>query len=129
MSRTHIEIYLIRSIPPPTQNDPPAGQHDTFVSPVILTVRQVNFLLEMLHQRYTLPARNAILVRKRIQPAGHVKKVFAVLAPTGDVDILGRLAIGIHLAPLAVLCTGLVEEGLAQGVEALLGVCGPVGFT
>lgn len=93
---------------------------------MILPLGQIEFLLKMLNQGDALPARNATLIRQRIQPAGHVEGVFGVFAPAGNVHVFGCVAVLVHLVPLAVLGAGLVEEGLAMGVDALFGRCGPV---
>lgn len=102
----YAEIHLIRGIPPAAQDDAAARQDDALVRPEIILVDLVEIVHEMLHKRDALPAWDASLRRKRVEPTDGIEVVVEVFAVAYELDVLERSRVIANLLGLApALCS------------------------
>jgi hypothetical protein len=86
---TYVEIDVLRSIPPSTQDDATSRQDHTLIGPQVVSLDLVEIVHEVFHEGDALPARNAVLSRERVEPSYSVEVVVEVDARTSELDVFG----------------------------------------
>lgn len=84
---TYVEVDLIRSIPPASQDNTTSRQNNALVRPEIILVNLVKVFSEVLHPCNALPSRDAVLIGKRIEPANGVKVVLEVNSAASELNV------------------------------------------
>jgi hypothetical protein len=110
--KTYVEVDVLRSIPPSTQDDATSRQDHTLVCPQVVLLYLIEVVHEVLHEGDALPAWYAMLRWERIEPAYSIEVVLKVNAGTSELYVLGAW-LTFRLDP------ALRFDHVPQGVQTL----------